>query len=37
MWLRESQATSIQVLVYKKLAQIAEKTDVEVSADLCDV
>jgi hypothetical protein len=37
MWLQESKPQTIQVLVYKKLAQIAEKTDVEVSAELCHV
>jgi hypothetical protein len=35
MWLQESEPQAINVLAYRKLAEIAERTSVEVSAELC--
>ena len=35
MWLQKSEPQAIDVLVYKKLAEIAERTSVAVSAELC--
>jgi hypothetical protein len=35
MWLQKSAPQAIEVLAYKKLAEIAERTTVEVSAELC--
>ena len=35
MWLQESEPQAINVLTYKKLAEIAERTSVDVSAELC--
>lgn len=35
MWLQKAEPHAIQVLAYKKLAEIAEKNSVDVSAELC--
>jgi hypothetical protein len=35
MWLQKSKPQAIDVLAYKKLAEIAERTSVDVSAELC--
>jgi len=35
MWLQKSEPQAIDVLTYKKLAEIAERTSVDVSAELC--
>jgi hypothetical protein len=35
MWLEKSKPQAISVLAYKKLAEIAKQTDVEVSQDAC--
>ena len=35
MWLQKSEPQAIDVLAYKKLAEIAQRTSVDVSADLC--
>jgi hypothetical protein len=35
MWLQKSKPQAIDVLTYKKLAEIAERTSVDVSAELC--
>jgi len=35
MWLQQSEPQAINVLAYKKLAEMAERTSVEVSAELC--
>jgi len=35
MWLQESEPQAIRILAYKKLAEIAERASVDVSADLC--
>lgn len=35
MWMQKSEPQAIDVLAYKKLAEIAERTSVDVSADLC--
>ena len=35
MWLQKSEPQAIGVLTYKKLAEIAERTSVDVSAELC--
>src|SRR6266567_2943029 len=37
MWLQAGESQTIQSLTYKKLAEIAERTCVDVSADLCGV
>jgi hypothetical protein len=35
MWLQKSEPQAINVLAYKKLAEIAERTSVDVPAELC--
>ena len=35
IWLQKSKPQAIDVLAYKKLAEMAERTSVEVSAELC--
>jgi len=35
MWLQKSEPQAMEVLAYKKLAEIAERTSVDVSAELC--
>lgn len=35
MWLQKAESHAINVLTYKKLAEIAERTSVDVSAELC--
>jgi hypothetical protein len=35
MWLQKSKPQAINVLAYKKLAEIAERASVDVSAELC--
>ncbi|MBM3881691.1 MAG: hypothetical protein FJ387_18525 [Verrucomicrobia bacterium] len=35
MWLQKSEPQAIDLLAYKKLAEIAERTSVDVSAELC--
>lgn len=35
MWMQKSEPQEIGVLAYKKLAEIAERTSVDVSAELC--
>jgi hypothetical protein len=36
MWLQQSESPTIQCLTYKKLAEIAERTSVHLSAELCE-
>lgn len=35
MWLQESEPQEMRILAYKKLAEIAERTSVDVSAEAC--
>jgi len=35
LWLGESQPQTLRVIAYKKLAEIAERTSVEVPAEVC--
>jgi hypothetical protein len=36
MWLQKAEPQAIHVLAYKKLAEIAERTSVDVSAEVCN-